>query len=101
MTESLPAVVWGRWRPGTRFLVRVGRRTLVESLYLFTAPVTAAAGLLLVLGGLCAGAVGVLLPRRSQVPPGALVPVRWSADVERWRIAKVRPSSAGVRGASQ
>jgi hypothetical protein len=30
----------------------VVRRTLVESLYLLTAPVAAAAGLLLVLGGL-------------------------------------------------
>jgi signal transduction histidine kinase len=73
----------------------------VESLYLLTAPVTAAAGLLLVLGGLCAGTVGLLLPGRSPVPPGALAPVRWSADVERWRIAKVRSPSTGARGASR
>jgi len=62
MTGSFPAAVRGRWRPGARFLFRVGRRTLVESLYLLTAPVTAAAGLLLVLGGLCAGTAGLLLP---------------------------------------
>src|ERR1019366_9197153 len=98
MPDSLPAVVWGRWRPGVRFLFRMGCRTLVESLYLLTAPVTAAAGLLLVLGGLCAGMVGLLLRGRSPVPPGALAPVRWSADVERWRIAKVRSPSTGARG---
>ena len=68
MAESLPAALGDRWRPGARFLARVGRRTLVESLYLLTAPVTAAAGLLLVLGGLCAGAAGLLLPGGS---PGA------------------------------
>jgi len=101
MTESFPAAVRGRWWPGARFLVRMGRRTLVESLYLLTAPVTAAAGLLLVLGGLCAGMAGLLLRGRSPVPPGALAPVRWSADVERWRIAKVRPPSTGAPGARQ
>src|ERR1700722_4728183 len=57
MTESLPAAAWGRWRQGVRFLIRVGRRTLVESLYLLTGPVTATTGLLLALGGLCAGTV--------------------------------------------
>jgi signal transduction histidine kinase len=46
MAESLPSAVRGRWRPGARFLFRTGRRTLVESLYLLTAPATAAAGLL-------------------------------------------------------
>src|ERR1035441_865972 len=101
MTESLPAAVWGRWRPGARFLCRLGCRTLVESLYLLTAPVTAAAGLLLVLGGLCAGTAGLLVRGRSPVPPGALAPVRWSADVERWRIARVRSPSPGARGAGQ
>jgi signal transduction histidine kinase len=99
MTELLPAAAWGRWRPGARFLVRAGRRTLVESLYLLTAPVTAAAGLLLVLVGLCAAMIGVLLQGRSPVPPGALAPVRWSADVERWRIAKVRSLAAGAENA--
>jgi hypothetical protein len=45
MTESLSSAVPGQRRPGARFLRRVGRRTLVESLYLLTAPVTATAGL--------------------------------------------------------
>jgi signal transduction histidine kinase len=99
MTESLPAAVWGRWRQGARFFVRVGRRTLVESLYLLTAPVTAAAGLLLVLGGLCAWTAGLLLPGGSRVVAGALALTRWSADLERWRIAKVR--AAAAKGAGQ
>ncbi len=101
MTESLAAAVSGRWPPGVRSLVRMGRRTLVESLYLLTAPVTAAAGLLLVLGGLCAGTAGMLLPGRSPVPPGVLAPARWFADLEWWRIAKVRPPAAGPEGAGQ
>jgi signal transduction histidine kinase len=57
--------------------------------------VTAVAGLLLVLAGLCAGTAGLLLPARSRVVPGALTLARWSADLERWRIAKVR--SAALR----
>jgi signal transduction histidine kinase len=73
----------------------------VESLYLFTAPVTAAVGLLLVLGGLCVATVGLLLPGGSRVPAGALAPARWFADVERWRIARVRPPAAGAEGAGQ
>ena len=81
MTESFPSAVRGRWRPVARFLFRWGRRTLVESLYLLTAPVIAAAGLLLVLGGLCAGTVGLLVPGGSPVPPGALAPARWFADL--------------------
>src|ERR1700733_10989746 len=70
MTMSFPSTVRGWWQPGARFLVRVGRRTLVDSLYLLTAPVTAAAGLLLVLGGLFAATAGLRLPRRS---PGEAV----------------------------
>ncbi len=101
MTESFSAVVRGRWRPGARFGFRVGRRTLVESLYLLTAPVTAAAGLLLVLGGLCAGMVGLLVPGGSPVPPRVLAPARWFADLERWRIAKVRSPAAGAEGTGQ
>ncbi|ROR46807.1 putative sensor protein [Kitasatospora cineracea] len=54
--------------------MRAGRRTLVESLYLLTAPVTALVGVLLV----CVG--------------GA----RWSAGLERWRIAKLRALTAGT-----
>src|SRR5689334_25445056 len=80
---------------------RVVRRTVVESLYLLTAPVTAAVGLLAVLGGVCVGAVGLLLPGGSPVVAGGLAPVRWFADVERWRIAKVRPPAAGMEGASR
>jgi signal transduction histidine kinase len=94
-------VIRGRWRPGARFLFRWGRRTLLESLYLLTAPVTAAAGLLLVLGGLCAATAGLLLPGRSPVPAGALAPARWFADLERWRIAKVWPPAAGAQSAGQ
>ena len=68
----------------------MGRRTVVESLYLLTAPVTAVAGLLLALVGLVAGAAGSLVPALS----GGLRLARWSADLERWRIAKVRPQAA-------
>jgi signal transduction histidine kinase len=73
----------------------------VDSLYLLTAPVTAAAGLLLVLGGLCVATVGLLSPGGSPVPPGALALARWSADLERWRIAKVRSQAAVAEGAGQ
>jgi signal transduction histidine kinase len=100
MTVSFTSAVRGGWRPGTRF-VHVGRRTLVESLYLLTAPVTAAAGLLLVLGGLCIGTVDLLVRGRSPVPPGVLAPPRWCADFEWWRIAKVHSSAVGVEGAAQ
>ena len=99
MTESFPSAARGRWLPGAGFLLHSARRMLVESLYLLTAPVTAAAGLLLVLGGLCAGAAGLVLPGRS--PAGVLAPARWSADLERWRIARVRPPAAGAEGARQ
>ena len=101
MTETLPVVVGGRRRPGTRFLIRTGRRTLVDSLYLLTAPVIAAAGLLLVLGGLCVGTVGLLLPGGSRLVTGGLAPARWFADLERWRIAKVRPRARGAEATSQ
>jgi signal transduction histidine kinase len=89
MIESLPSAAGGRWRAGARFLVGTGRRTLVESAYLLTAPVIAAAGLLLALGSLCVSTIG-LLPGGSSVAAGALALARWPADVERWRIAKVR-----------
>ena len=78
MAQSLPVTVQGPWRTGARFLVRTGRRTLVESLYLLTAPVTALAGMLLVLAG----------------------KARWSASLERWRIAKLRALTAGAETAS-
>lgn len=75
---------------GVDYVVRLGRRTIAESLYLLTAPVTAAAGLLVVLAGLCVGGFGLLLPGRSPMVAIGLAPVRWFADVERWRISKVR-----------
>ena len=83
MIESFPAAVWGRWRPGARSLFRVGRRTLVESLYLLTAPVTAAAGLLLVLGGLCVATAGLLRPGGPPVGPALCAGpvVRWPGMV--------------------
>jgi len=101
MIGSFPAAVRGRWRPGVRSFFRVGRRTIMESLYLLTAPVIAAAGLLLVLGGLCAGTAGWLLPGGSRVVAGALAPARWFADLERWRIAKVRSLAPGAEGAGR
>ena len=101
MAESLPAVVAGRWWPGARFLVRVGRRALVESLYLLTAPLTAAVGLLLTIGGLCLSAFGLLWPGGSTVVAGGLALARWPADVERWRIAAVRSWAAGAGNPGQ
>jgi signal transduction histidine kinase len=101
MIGSFPVAVRRRWRPGARSLFRVSRRTIVESLYLLTAPVIAAAGLLLVLGGLCAGTAGWLLPGGSRVVAGALAPARWFADLERWRIAKVRSLAPGAKGAGR
>ena len=95
MTMSFPSTVRGWWQPGARFLVRVGRRTLVDSLYLLTAPVTAAAGLLLVLGGLIVATAGLLLPRRSPLVASVLAPARWLAGLERWRIATVRSPAGG------
>ena len=78
MSESFPSAIPRRRRPGGRFLVRVARRTLVESLYLLTAPLTALAGVLLVLVG----------------------KARWSAGLERWRIAKLRALTGGAEIAS-
>jgi signal transduction histidine kinase len=101
MAESLTSAVGGRWRPGARFLIRIGRRTLVESLYLLTAPVTAAAGLLLVLGGLCLGTIGLLVPGGSPLVTGARALARWSGDLELWRIAKVRSQTARAAGAGR
>src|SRR5215469_2272878 len=101
MTESYPSAVRGWWWPGATSVFRTGRRTLVESLYLLTAPAFAAAGLLLVFGGLCAGTVGWLLPGGSRVVAGVLAPARWFADLERWRIAKMRSPAPGAEGAGQ
>ena len=101
MTESLSPPVPGRWRPGVMVVFRIGRRSLVESLYLLTAPAMAAAGLVLVLAGLCARAAGALLPGRPQVAAAALAPARWFFDLERRRIARVRFPGAGAYSAGQ
>jgi signal transduction histidine kinase len=82
-------------------LFRLGRRTLVESLYLLTAPMIAAADLVLVLGGLCVATVGLLTPGGSPVVAGVLAPARWFADLERWRIAKVRSLAVGTAAAGR
>jgi signal transduction histidine kinase len=101
MAESSASAIGGWWGAAARFLFRTWRRTLVESLYLLTAPAIAVAGLLLVLSGLCVGTVGALLPGRSLVVSGALALARWSADLERWRIARVRSQAAGTQNAGQ
>jgi signal transduction histidine kinase len=98
MTESFASAFRGQCRAGARFGFRVGRRTLADSLYLLTAPVIAAAGLLVVLGGLCVATVGLLVPGGSPVVAGALAPARWLADVERWRIARVGSPAARAVG---
>ena len=97
MAQSLPSAIAGRWRPGVGCVVRVGRRTVVESLYLLTAPVTAVVGLLLVVCGVCAGTIGSLVRGRSPVAVGALESARWPGDVEWWRVGKVRTRAAGQR----
>ena len=101
MTESFAWAVRGRCRPGARFVFRTGRRTFVESLYLLTAPVIAAAGLMLAFGGLCVATAGLLLPGGSRVVAGALAPARWFADLERWRMARVGAPAGGAAGAGQ
>jgi signal transduction histidine kinase len=79
-------------------VARTGRRTIAESLYLLTAPATATAGLLAVFCGLLAGAARLLIPGRPASAAGALSPARWFADLERWRIAWIRPAG-GIAGA--
>jgi signal transduction histidine kinase len=101
MSESFPVAVVSRRRPGAGFLFRTGRRTLAESLYLLTAPASAAAGLLLVACGLCVAMVGLLFPGGSRLVAGGLAPSRWFADLERWRIAKVRLQARGAQAAGQ
>jgi len=83
MTESFPSPVRVRWWPVTRFFLRTARRTLAESLYLLTAPLIAAAGLLLVLGAPFVAAARPLLPGRGPAAAGALLPARWFADLAR------------------
>lgn len=97
-TSVVTGVAAGRWRSGGRFAVRSVLRTLLDSSYLLTAPVSAALGLLPLLGALCLGAVGRLLPSGSPVGTGASEVARWPADVERWRIASVRSQVGTARG---
>jgi signal transduction histidine kinase len=101
MIGSYPAAVRGRWRTGAGFAFRLGRRTLVESLYLLTAPVIAGTGLLLMSGGLCAAAASLLLPGGRPARAVLLAPARWYAHLERWRIATVRSLATGVWGSGQ
>ncbi|MEU3612187.1 sensor domain-containing protein [Streptomyces sp. NPDC006872] len=101
MVESLPSAVTGRWRRSAGFIVRVGRRTLVESLFLLTAPLSAVVGLLLVVGGLCVATVGSLLPSGAPVTTRALALARWPGDLEWWRIGKVRFRTGGAQGAGR
>ncbi len=96
MTESFAWAVRGRCRPGARFVFRTGRRTLAESLYLLTAPVTAAAGLVLAFGGLCVSTAGLLVPGGSPFVARALAPARWCGDLERWRMARVGYPAGGA-----
>lgn len=101
MVESLPSATADRWRPRAGPAVRVGRRTLVESLYLLTAPVSAAVGLLLVVGGLGLGTVASLFPSGSPVAARALALARWPGDLEWWRIGQARSQAGGARAAGQ
>ncbi|WP_439679792.1 sensor domain-containing protein [Embleya sp. MST-111070] len=96
MTKSLSAAVRGRSWPGVGALSRVGRRTLVQSVYLLTAPVFAAVGVVAALGGVFFAALGLVLPGGAPLVARALAPAQWCADLERWRIAKVRAAGAGA-----
>ncbi|MGW9209435.1 sensor domain-containing protein [Embleya sp. NPDC055664] len=96
MTKSLSAAVRGRSWPGVGVPVRVGRRTLVQSVYLLTAPLPAVAGLFAALGGVFFAALGLVLPGGAPLVARALAPARWCADLERWRIAKVRAAGPGA-----
>lgn len=90
MPGSFRSVVRSGLRSGSGFVFRVVRRTVMESLYLLTAPVSGTLSLLAVIGGLCLGAFGLALAGGPPVVAEALAPARWFADMERWRIAKVR-----------
>ncbi|MCK9923972.1 histidine kinase [Frankia sp. AgPm24] len=96
MAGSFAAVARGWSIPGAGRVVRVGRRTLAESVYLLTGPVSAVAGVLAVVAGLCVGLLGRLVAR-TPVVAGAAVPVYWSADLEWWRIDRVRTAAPGQR----
>lgn len=77
-------------RPGSvGALSRTARHTLVRSLYLLTAPLTALVGLVAVLAGVFGATAGLLLPGGTRAAAWALEPARWCANLERWRIGKV------------
>ena len=86
----------GRGRGRRRLSARFVWRALLESGYLLTAPAIAFVGLWVVLGGLCAGTVVSLVPGASRVAAVLLAPVRWFADLERWRIAVMRSWVGGA-----
>ncbi|MBS2553649.1 sensor histidine kinase [Catenulispora sp. NL8] len=92
MTTPSPPAVPGRTWPGVGDVGRVGRRAVVESLYLLTAPVAALLGLLMAVAGLCVGSLGLVVPgaRSTRLTSVASVLVRWPAELEQWRIGKVR-----------
>ncbi|OHV31820.1 MULTISPECIES: sensor histidine kinase [Pseudofrankia] len=94
MAGSFSTAAWGRSFPGAGPVARVARRTLKESLYLLTGPVSSVAGPLIVLGGLCVGMLGRVIGR-APVAAGVAAPVYWSADLERWRIDRVRAAAPG------
>jgi signal transduction histidine kinase len=98
VSESFPAPAGGR--PSPRFLARTMRRTLAESLYLLTAPAAAIAGLTLLLGGLCSAVAGRLRSGRLRAAARRPAPARWAAELERWRIARVRAVVTGARPAA-
>ncbi|MBL7490698.1 sensor domain-containing protein [Frankia sp. AgB1.9] len=90
MAGSFSTVAGGRSLPGAGPVLRVGRRTLKESLYLLTGPVSAVAGLLIAFGGLCVAMLGRAVGRAP-----AAAPMYWSADLEWWRIDRVRAARPG------
>jgi signal transduction histidine kinase len=66
-------------------------------LYLLTAPVTVPFGLMLMVGCLCVGTIGSLIPGGSPVAARFLVVARWPGDLEWWRIGRVRDVGARSR----
>ena len=101
MTVPSPPAVPGRTWPGVGDVGRVGRRAVVESLYLLTAPVAALLGVLMAVAGLGVGLLGLVVPGSgsTRLTTAASVLVRWPAELERWRIGKVRGGAVGgLRG---
>jgi signal transduction histidine kinase len=97
----MASVIADRWRSRAGSAVRVWWRSLAESLYLLTAPISAAVGLPLVVGGLCIATVGSLVPNAAPVTARALAIARRPGDLEWWRIGKARSRAGAVLGASQ